>query len=90
LREQQRIIVKLLASPKRLRAARTMDKARWVAILRAAGLDDEAMRRWHGEFERMAPEAHDEFLASLGLSTAEIARIRAWSRRKRGRKSDET
>jgi DNA-binding transcriptional MerR regulator len=80
LREQQRIIVKLLASPKRLRAARVIDKQRWVAVLRAAGLDDEAMHRWHVEFERMAPTAHEHFLVSLGLSRAEVGRIRGRSR----------
>jgi DNA-binding transcriptional MerR regulator len=81
LREQQRIIVRLLASPKKLRRARAIDEDRWVAILRAAGLDDDAMRRWHIEFERMAPEAHQDFLESLGLPRAEVARIRRWARR---------
>lgn len=80
LREQQRIIVRLLANPAKLRRARAIDKAGWVAILRAAGLDDEAMHRWHVEFERMAPKAHHDFLESLGLAAAEIARIRRWSR----------
>ncbi|WP_394824711.1 MerR family transcriptional regulator [Pendulispora albinea] len=76
LREQQRIIVRLLANPKKLRAARAIDKERWVAILRAAGLDDAAMDRWHVEFERMSPKAHQDFLESLGLPKSEIARIR--------------
>jgi DNA-binding transcriptional MerR regulator len=80
LREQQRIIVRLLANPKKLRGARAIDKKRWVAILRAAGLDDAAMHRWHVEFERMAPAAHQDFLESLGLPKAEVARIRRWSR----------
>lgn len=80
LRDQQRIIVRLLASPKKLRGARAIDKKRWVAILRAAGLDDAAMHRWHIEFERMAPKAHEDFLESLGLPKPEVARIRAWSR----------
>ncbi|WP_428266257.1 MerR family transcriptional regulator [Haliangium sp.] len=80
LREQQRVIVRLLANRKKLRGARALDKDRWVAILRATGLDDEGMRRWHVEFERMAPKAHQDFLESLGLSKTEIARIRRWSR----------
>jgi DNA-binding transcriptional MerR regulator len=79
LREQQRIIVRLLANPRRLRGARAIDKDRWVAILRAAGLDDAAMHRWHVEFERMAPKAHQDFLESLGLPKAEVARIRRWA-----------
>jgi DNA-binding transcriptional MerR regulator len=80
LREQQRIVVRLLADPKKLRGARAMDKDRWVAILRAAGLDDAAMHRWHVEFERMAPNAHQDFLESLGLPKTEVVRIRRWSR----------
>jgi DNA-binding transcriptional MerR regulator len=87
LREQQRIIVRLLANPKRLRRARAIDKDRWVAILRAAGLDDAAMHRWHMEFERMAPKAHQDFLESLGLPKAEVARIRRWSDRGLGAQS---
>jgi len=80
LREQQRIIVRLLANPKKLRRGRAIDKDRWVAILRAAGLDDAAMHRWHVEFERAAPAAHQDFLESLGLSQPDVARIRRWSR----------
>jgi MerR family transcriptional regulator, thiopeptide resistance regulator len=79
LREQQRIVVRLLANPKKLRGARAVDKDRWVAILRAAGLDDAAMHRWHVEFERIAPKGHQDFLESLGLQAAEVARIRQWS-----------
>jgi DNA-binding transcriptional MerR regulator len=80
LREQQRIVVRLLANPKKLRAARAIDKDGWVAILRATGLDDAAMHRWHVEFERMAPKAHQDFLESLGLAKADVARIRRRSR----------
>jgi DNA-binding transcriptional MerR regulator len=79
LREQQRIIVRLFANRKQLRATRALDKDRWVAILRAAGLDDAAMHRWHVEFERMAPKAHQDFLESLGLPKVEVGRIRRWS-----------
>jgi MerR family transcriptional regulator, thiopeptide resistance regulator len=81
LREQQRVIVGLLARPGRLGRARVLDKRGWVAILRASGLDDAAMHRWHVEFERMAPDAHREFLESLGIPKPEVARIRRWSRR---------
>ncbi len=78
-REQQRIIVKLLGGAARVRP-RGLDKERWVAILRASGLDDDAMHAWHVEFERAAPEAHEDFLAALGIAPAEIARIRRGSR----------
>lgn len=57
----------------------TVDKEAWVAMLRAAGMDDAAMGRWHAEFERRAPQAHHDFLRSLGISERETALIREWS-----------
>ena len=80
LREQERVIVRLLSNRALFRKARALDKSGWVEILAAAGLDDAAMHRWHIEFEARAPEAHGDFLASLGIPPAEIASIRAWSR----------
>ena len=57
-----------------------LNKARWVDIMRAAGLSDEDMSNWHVQFEKMEPEAHQEFLESLGIEPAEIEQIRKWSR----------
>lgn len=51
----------------------------WVRLFEAIGLTDEQMHRWHAEFERVAPEAHRDFLESLGLGAREVARIRRWS-----------
>ncbi len=79
-REQQRVVVKLLQNRTRFDAVRVMDKERWVALLKATGLDESDMLRWHAEFEQMAPEAHREFLASLGIQPEEIESIRARSR----------
>lgn len=79
-RFQQQMIVRLLRSETALDDGRFLDKDRWVAILRATGLSDEDMQRWHVEFERMSPDAHGEFLESLGLPAGEVERIRAWSR----------
>jgi DNA-binding transcriptional MerR regulator len=79
LREQQRVVLGLLSNPVYLREARTLDKGRWVDILRASGLDEEGMRRWHVEFERMSPEAHQDFLEALGIPAAEVEEIRRWS-----------
>jgi DNA-binding transcriptional MerR regulator len=56
-----------------------VDKETWIAMLRAAGMDDDAMRRWHTEFERRAPEAHHRFLISLGITEAEALLIRRLS-----------
>ncbi len=60
-----------------------VDKQMWVQMLRAAGMDEEGMADWHAEFERRAPESHEEFLASLGIAEDEIRRIREWSARRR-------
>jgi len=60
-----------------------MDKRRWVQILAAAGLDPQGMHLWHVEFEALAPEAHQDFLESLGILPPEVRSIRAWSRARR-------
>ncbi len=79
-REQQRVILGLLRGAGRKRLARTMDKRRWIAVLRATGLSDADMSQWHVEFERMAPEAHRDFLESLGIPPGEVAAIRRSAR----------
>ena len=58
----------------------TVDRQLWVEMLEAAGMDDAAKKRWHTEFERRAPEGHQEFLLSLGIPAARASRIRRWSR----------
>jgi DNA-binding transcriptional MerR regulator len=80
LREQQRVIVALLKNRTLLERTRALDKRRWVKLLAAAGLDEQGMRRWHVEFEALAPEAHQDFLESLGIPRSEIGAIRRWSR----------
>ncbi len=80
LRGQQDVIVRILKRTSLRRRARVLDRAQWVALLRAAGLDDDGMRAWHREFERTSPEAHQDFLESLRIPAADIRRIRAWSR----------
>ena len=49
---------------------------RWTEIMRAAGLSDEDMHNWHRQFERLEPDAHQEFLESLGIEANEIRSIR--------------
>jgi DNA-binding transcriptional MerR regulator len=80
LREQQKLLARLLATPALRKEHACADKAAWVALLRRAGLDDEQMRQWHVGFEKENPAEHAAFLRSLGLATSEIARIRRWSR----------
>jgi hypothetical protein len=38
------------------------------------------MHRWHREFEKSAPEEHQEFLEFLHIPADEIKAIREWSR----------
>jgi MerR family transcriptional regulator, thiopeptide resistance regulator len=56
-----------------------VDKGMFVEMLRAAGMDDESMEQLHREFERRAPQAHHNFLLSLGIDQKEALAIRAWS-----------
>ncbi|MBY5993872.1 MerR family transcriptional regulator [Ferrimonas balearica] len=75
LRAQQRAILAVL-EPGLPLPEQAVTKARWVAIMAASGFDEAAMRDWHRNFERMEPEAHQQFLESLGIDDAEIRRIR--------------
>jgi len=76
LREQQRLILALLGSPEIVSSTRVLTKEKWISFLRKAGLDAEGMKRWHLEFELSSPEAHQDFLESLGLPQEEISMIR--------------
>jgi len=60
--------------------APAIDKQAWVEMLTAAGMDERFMHAWHVEFESRAPEAHYDFLLSLGIPENEVRQIRAWSR----------
>ena len=57
-----------------------MTKDKWTAIMRATGFSDQEMNRWHVEFERSAPEDHQQFLEYLQIGAEEVAHIREWSR----------
>ncbi len=80
LRYQQQVIVSLLKNKSLYGRSRVLTKEQWVALLKAGGLDEAGMRRWHVEFESMSPEGHQDFLESLGIAADEIRAIRAWSR----------
>ncbi len=79
LRRQQQVVLALLKQPAASGRSRVMTKERWIGLLEAAGMDESDRDRWHREFERLSPEAHQDFLESLGIDTDEITRIRAWS-----------
>jgi len=80
LRNQQHVIVAMLKEMTRGSHGAVVDKQLWVKMLAAAGMDEPAMMRWHAEFERHAPDAHFEFLLSLGIPEDEACQIRQRSR----------
>lgn len=80
LRHQQHAIIGMLKALPGADPDPVVDKKMWVAMLEAAGMDEEAMAVWHAEFEWRAPESHFVFLLSLGISEAEARKIQAWAR----------
>ena len=80
LKHQQRILAGMLRRIASENASPPVDVDLWVEMLEAAGMDAKARKRWHVEFERRAPEAHNEFLLSLGIPAEEVPKIRRWSR----------
>ena len=80
LRSQQQIIINLLKNKDKFIHSRIMTKERWISLLQATGLNETDMEKWHIEFERIAPEAHQDFLESLGIQEIEIKLIRQRSR----------
>jgi DNA-binding transcriptional MerR regulator len=80
LRGQQRAIARLLQSVGRRRKNDMLSKEKWTRIMRDSGFSDQDMRRWHSQFEKDAPEDHEEFLRFLKIAEDEVKRIRAWSR----------
>ena len=81
LRGHQLEILRLLRSKNFLRRTKNMTKDKWVSIMKFAGFQEADMRRWHREFERSAPEDHQEFLQYLHIPEGEIRSIREWSRK---------
>lgn len=83
LRKQQKMIVELLGIKALARSTCVVSKEQWVGFLEQAGLDEQGMLRMHAEFEKASPQAHQDFLESLGISQEEIRRIRKCYAKKR-------
>lgn len=81
LRGHQQAILKLLQNKSIRRSPKKMTKDKWVAVMKAAGFTETDMHRWHREFERSAPNDHQEFLQFLHIPPKEIEGIREWSRK---------
>lgn len=80
LRRQQSVVLQMLQNEEMSKRSRIISKEQWVSLLRATGLSEEAMEKWHIEFEKMTPEAHQDFLEALGMPEEEISTIRSASR----------
>jgi MerR family transcriptional regulator, thiopeptide resistance regulator len=80
LREHQQAIARLLKDTDRLRRFEMVTKEKWVQVMRGAGFTEDDMRRWHAQFEKAAPQEHQEFLEFLHIPAEEITHIREWSR----------
>lgn len=81
LRRHQQAILRLLQNKRILRRTKDMTKDKWVAIMKAAGFSEDDMHRWHREFEKSAPDDHQEFLNYLHIPKEEVQKIREWSRK---------
>ena len=80
LREQPRLIARLLQNSNKLTASPVMIKALWVSLLSKFGFTEADMRQWHVRFEREAPEKHNCFLRLLQIPDNEIEEIRRSAR----------
>jgi len=79
MRNQQSVIIQILENENAIKHSRIITKEHWVSLLKATGLDEIDMKKWHTEFERISPEAYQNFLESLGIEEQEIKLIRKLS-----------
>lgn len=80
LRGQQRAIARMLQETGKSRRKEMLSKEKWTKVMRDSGFSEDDMRRWHRQFEKDAPEDHEEFLRFLRIPEDEVRRIREWSR----------
>ncbi|MDY0042643.1 MAG: MerR family transcriptional regulator [Desulforhabdus sp.] len=79
LRNQQKILAGMTKAGSFASSFPSVTKEMWVEMLQAAGMEENAMHRWHAEFERRTPEAHRDFLIYLGIPAREVLQIRKWA-----------
>ena len=81
IRTQQQLTIAMLKKLKNGKTPSLLDKTTWIHMLQAAGMDEKAMAKWHAEFETRAPQAHHDFLLSLGIPKDEALQIQQWARK---------
>jgi DNA-binding transcriptional MerR regulator len=81
LRGHQHAIAALLGQSAAFRRSKVVTKDKLVSIMRAAGLTETDMHRFHVEFEKSAPQEHQEFLEFLHIPEDEVKTIREFSQK---------
>jgi len=81
LRGHQLAIAALLGQSAKFRRSEVVTKDKLVSIMRTAGLTEADMHRFHAEFEKSAPQEHQEFLEFLHIPADEAKAIREASRK---------
>jgi DNA-binding transcriptional MerR regulator len=72
LRGQRHAIIAMLKKMTKGSFKPIIDKKMGVKMMKAAGMDESSMARWHAEFVQCAPKARKEFLMSLGIPKSEV------------------
>jgi len=80
MRRYQRAILLLIQNKESTRRPKAMTKEKWTSIMKSAGFTEADMHRWHVEFERSAPDDHQQFLEFLHIPPEETRTIRERSR----------
>lgn len=81
LREHQRALLRMLRIKNSVWRKEMLTKDKLVSIMKASGLTEADMQKFHKEFERSAPQEHQEFLEFLKIPAAEVVTIRERSRK---------
>jgi len=79
LKKQQDCIACMLKNNGLLKTSELITKQTWNKLMHSAGFDENTSRKWHALFEQISPSEHTIFLESLGLTKAEIEKIKKWS-----------
>lgn len=61
-----------------------LERQTWLELKQACGQNEAAIKHWHRLFELRTPQAHHEFLLSLGLSEKEVLFVRYISKNPQG------
>ena len=78
LKKQQDCIACMLKNNGLLKTSELITKQTWNKLMHSAGFDENTSRKWHASLRNFTFRAYI-FLESLGLTKAEIEKIKKWS-----------